>query len=463
MPIVSIPPVPVITPVSKPAKILDAGYHHSLVDAKATPMASLLTHIEGASWTVDYYSQVLGGDEELSPFQPTQLATYQQYSCIRGYELKLQGGLSTSDDGATSVMTVTGSANLYPYLKPNVGDAFIADIGDGLAGQFTVTSVNKLTIFKETCFNINFELSRYVDAELIATIEQRVVRNGHFQKDYMLYGQNPVLSSTGLTQRTTLESLESTLLTQWCTDSYSREYSTVLVPGQNFATYDPGVTKAILTLYNVREHPMLRGIRELNCAGIPHVEVPSFWDALLHMDADGLYRCFKECQLIPVSDFTRLPFLEGVRFSGVSQVMGAANAYVGVDLDYRIDRTITGVDLDPIGDHVGAAVDAAFMTVLDTLTTDEPLPPSSVYGLTTVPAIHPVTIDTHYVLSSAFYTDSTGQSKLERLTREYFDNDNVNVTALKALCATTRTWGRMERYYYTPILLAMLKLAQRSI
>jgi len=463
MPIVSIPPVPVITPVPKAAKILDSGYHHSLVDAKSTPVASLLTHIEGASWTVDYYSQVLGGDEELSPFQPSQLATYQQYSCIRNYELKLQGSLSTSDDGATSVMSVTGSANLYPYLKPNVGDAFIADIGDGLAGQFTVTSVNKLTIFKETCFNINFELSRYVDAELIANIEQRVVRNGHFQKDYMLYGQYPVLTSTELNQRQSLESMESTLLTQWLTDCYSREYSTVLVPGQSYSTYDPSVVHAILTLYNVRDNPPLRGIRELNCGGIPHLEIPTFWDALLHMDADGLYRCFKTAQLLPIADFNRLPFLEGVRFSGVVQVVGATAAYVGVDRDYRAERLITGSDLEPINDADALDIEAAYAVAIATAAVETQLPPASVYGMTAIPSIHPVTIDNYYVLSAAFYSQGSGQSKLEHLVRDYFDTDSVNVTALTALVQSSRAWGRLERYYYSPILLAMLKLAQRSI
>lgn len=463
MPIVGIPPVPVVTPQPSPVQLTDTAYHHSLVDANATPVASLLTHIEGSSWIVDYYSQVLSTDEELTSYQPTQLAPYQQYSCIRNYELKLQGSLSTSDDSATSTMTVTGSANLYPYLKPNAGDAFIADIGDGLAGQFTVTQVSKLTIFKETCFNITFELSRYVDADMLAALEQRVVKNGYFQKDYMLYGQYPVITSVALGQRQSLESMESTLLTQWLTDCYSREYSTVLVPGQSYSTYDPSVVRAVLTLYNVRDNPPLRGIRELNCAGIPHLEIPTFWDALLHMDVDGLHRCFKTAQLLPIADFNRLPFLEGVRFSGVVQVVGATDAYVGVDRDYRAERTITGSDLEPLNDADTLDIEAAYAVALATAVIDEALPPASVYGLTTVPTIHPVTIDNSYVLSAAFYSQGSGQSKLEHLVRDYFDTDSVNVTALTALVQSSRTWGRLERYYYSPILLAMLKLAQRSI
>ena len=78
MPIVGIPPVPVVTPQPSPVQVADAAYRHSVVDVKSTPLAALLTHIEGATWVVDYYSQVLSADEELSEYQPGQLPPYQQ-------------------------------------------------------------------------------------------------------------------------------------------------------------------------------------------------------------------------------------------------------------------------------------------------------------------------------------------------------------------------------------------------
>jgi hypothetical protein len=153
------PPEPLPPPGQINATITAPEYRHSLIDAKITPLSSLLVHIEGSSWTTDYYSQILGVDEELSPFQPNQPSVYQQYLLVKKYELKLQGSLSISQDPETTAMTVTGNATLYPYLKPNYGDMFIADIGDGRAGMFVVNQPpTKKTILKETCWEISFEL-----------------------------------------------------------------------------------------------------------------------------------------------------------------------------------------------------------------------------------------------------------------------------------------------------------------
>ena len=156
MPIVEVPASPPVPETPLPqqinAKIAEEHQRNALVDSKVTPYAALLTHIEGSSWFVDYYSQVLGADDDVTPYQPTQSAIYQQYLLIKKFELKLQGSLSVSDDSDTSVMTVTGSATVYPYMKPNKGDAFIADIGDGRVGQFTVDGITKQTILKETCY-----------------------------------------------------------------------------------------------------------------------------------------------------------------------------------------------------------------------------------------------------------------------------------------------------------------------
>ena len=38
------------------AEVSGPEYRHSIVDSDKVPIDSLLTHIEGMSWTVDYYS-----------------------------------------------------------------------------------------------------------------------------------------------------------------------------------------------------------------------------------------------------------------------------------------------------------------------------------------------------------------------------------------------------------------------
>lgn len=467
MPIVSIPANPPRPPVAGENPnigVTSPDFKHSLIDSKKESLAAILTHIEGSTFIVDYYSQVVSRDESLSPFQPNQLPVYQQYTLIRNYEMKLQGSLSTSDDNETSQLTVTGEAITYPFLKPNAGDAFVADIGDGRLGQFTVTTVTKLTYFKETCYRITFEWARYADQALIDELNSQVVKTNYFKRNFLTYGQNPIISSSESEMYSSLGNAERELLNRWLTDFYSREYGTILVPGQLCPTYDPFVTRFIVAIYNMREHPLLPKIRVLNCGGMPYTECGSFWDAILYMEADRLYNAFKPYGLLPVTAFSSLPLFESVRYSGVLQVVGAKTLGNSVDLDYRPTYQLTTGVLRDLNDMDIELPSVAFNNILNGL----PFPPDefsfdTVFVSEEISSIHPVVLDEHYVLTEQFYDKTANRSKFELMVWSYLEQGQVNPAILLSFCQSAKTWGRLEKFYYTPIILAMLKTTQRGI
>lgn len=469
MPVVNLPPNPPATPEPPKqvnAALTDAPYRHALVDAAVTPSSALLTHIEGASWYVDYYSQVLGGDDEVTPFQPDQAPVYQQYLLIKGFELKLQGSLSTSDEESNAVMTVTGSALLYPGMKPNKGDAFIADIGDGRAGQFSVDTAAKKTILKETCYEISFTLVRYANKELVDQINRKVVKTTHFRKDFLLYGQNPILATEALEASEMLKKLEKTLLGHWISLFFSQEFRTFLVPGQLVGTYDPYVVAAIKSMYDRMDHPLLGRIRELNVDGLPRLKQYDLWTAIITQDAALLQTVFRTAHCIPITAFSNHPYFDGIRYSGLGQVVGPDTDNPFVDADYVPIRTYTGAPLQAIGDMSVELTSIIFNNLLTghVFPDEDPLPADSIYLSDEVSYIHPVTADNGYVLTQYFYEQSEiNRSKFEIMVQEYFDTGNVNHTVLAGFCGAAREWGRLEKYYYIPILLALLKVAQRMI
>lgn len=469
MPIVNVPPNPPTQPELPQqinAKLADADQRNALVDAKITPYAALLTHIEGSNWYVDYYSQVLGGDDEVMAYQPGQLAIYQQYLLIQGYELKLQGSLSTSDDSTTSVMTLTGTATLYPYLKPNVGDAFIADIGDGLAGQFTVDSVTKKTILKETCFEINFTLVRYATDDLIAAINQKVVKRTHFKRDYLVYGQNPIITTETLQAADKMALLEREFTTYWLSQYYSVEYRTLLVPGQTRGTYDPFVMKAMMSITDASAFPLLKKVRALNCDGLDRMRRTDLYTALLSLDRVRLQECFQSAFLAPVTVFSGHPYFDGVRYSGLGYVVVPADNGSPVDTDYVSQPLLTGMPYETTPGVNITTLSADFTAKLLARLQggDEPLIAGSPYLSTSIPVIHPIQDLNAYVLTSAFYNDSaTGKSKLEILVDDYLANNAVNKTVLYTFFDCAKSWGRLEQFYYLPILLMILKVGQRML
>lgn len=448
------------------ARIADEDYRHSVVDAKENPLSSLLVYIAGSNWFVDYYSQQVGADEELSPFQPAQQAVYQQYLLVKGFILKLQDSLSPSIDPETQIATVTGSATIFPYLKPNKGDAFVADIGDGRAGQFTITDVQKKTILKETCYEVSFVLARFMTQDLDTLINTRVVKTVYFQRDYLAYGQNPMLTSEGVENRKTLETLEADLFKHWSDQFYSREYRTFLVPGQVEPTYDPYVTNAVLRLYDTREYPNLYKARQLNVQGVPLLEQPDFYTALLAVDKNQLRDVFATTQGISVVEWAPQPAIDCVRYSGIRTVVAPKALGTSVDKDYGHAQPITGIPLIALNDWAVDLASVLFNNVLSGLYLDDgdQLPIDQAFLSDEVPLVHPILLDDGYVLSSFFYSDNTeGMSKLELMIHHYFEHREVPIPILVTFCGTIRTWGRLERYYYIPILLAMLKMTQRSL
>lgn len=463
MPLASTPPT--VTPVREIAepKIQEARYKHSVVDNKITSYAALISHIEGSSYIVDYYSQVLSSDEQLMDFQPNVLAVYQQYRKIVKMELKLQGALSSSFDTDSHMATVTGTAIVYPFIRPNKGDAFIADIGDGRAGQFTVTDATSLSILNETCYEISFVLARYATEELVDLIDARVVDTVYFEKDFLTYGQNPVLTTEEVENLKRIESLEKDLLTHWLGLFTSQHFRTILLPGQELAVYDSYLINALFSVLNVNEDIRLQRITVKNIEGIHPMQKMDFWTALIYTDKNKLYDCFTKYMLATAQTLDRYPVFSSIRYSGIGYFIYPNYEQDSVDSDYR---PFTHGEVKLLRNLNDSAIDLASLTFNNALTEFlEPVEPgTNIYLSDEVPSIHPVTVDAGYVLSLHFYNDNVpGMSKLELLVRDYFNTTNVNVQVLFSFAESIRHWGRLEKFYYIPILIILLKYAKRTL
>ena len=151
-----------------------------VVDTRYESKANLLTHVEGSSWNVNYYSQVLNADNAPIGQQVDRNAIYQQYTFIEMFELKVTQPLTSSQDSTTKEMTLIGTANVYPHVIPNRGDMFIADVGDGRTAIFKVTSCERKSIFKDTCYSIDYILTNYTTKELRADLDNKVIKKYAF-------------------------------------------------------------------------------------------------------------------------------------------------------------------------------------------------------------------------------------------------------------------------------------------
>lgn len=446
--------------MTQPVRVTDTPYQGVLTDSKYTAPGSLLTFVEGSNWTVQYYSQVLGSDNAIGPQQLDRAAPYQQYWLIKNFEMKVTQPLTAAQDDQTKTMTANGGATTYPYFVPNKGDMFTADMGDGRVGRFAVTDTDKKTYLKESVYTIEYTLLGYLDDAAIADFAKKTVRTTYFVKDFITFGQNPMVTSEAYNDNQTFAQEYENLIGQYMRDFFSRDYQTLLIPGQeNRTSYDPFLPKAFLSVVSTTDNPNVSRIRQPGVAGDEAMQCATFWDALLEMNPSTLYGAMQKAMLFPTLYFKSLPRYSGIYYSGIQQVLYPLDARTDVDSQY-----------DDVGLMPGGGVQIVFAgrrytdlnrlmgpTTIDNFDYQAPIP-----GV--LPLIVPVTYDDYYVFSAGFYgmEDKTPVSQLELLTLQAIRGEAMDSQVLHNLARQALKWENLERYYYTPVILILLKIATRQ-
>lgn len=438
------------TPTKRPdaATVTEPKYQGATVDTRYDDRKSLITHIEGSSWRVSYFAQVVGQDGELTPLQLEKDAVYQQYTHIEYLELKVTSALSADQREVGKSFDVTGTAFVYPPIIPNMGDMFLADIGDGEEGVFTVTASRKMTYMKESVFEIDYRLISRSTEEYRDDLVKKTVKRVRFLKELLESGGDPLVVDEDYHQMLNAGEQERRLLGQYLASFYKKEIASLAVPDQDYLTHDPFLVKALASFLDTDEHPLVRSLKQYSVE-LPGFNTPrTFWDALLQLSIADLPLCHERLALVDAKCFGAIPQHEGIAFSRVEDVV------YPVDQDYK---DLLHKDLQP-GRLDARDIRHQFRTTrlgdLSLLGKSKP---------DTLEPIHPVTKDDYYVFSEAFYFhDYQNQSQLETLVRRVMEGETVDTTLLSELCEATPRWGRLERFYYTPILIVLLKLVRQG-
>lgn len=456
MPLVNMPqnpPKPLEDQKPVPATIAPPSYKHNLVDIAVTPVDSLLTHIEGMSWTVDIYSQLLSENENPTPYQPNQLPPYQQYLSIKGFELKLQAGMEPSHNTEEGTMSLSGTARVFPVWRPHVGDVIIASVGDGQLGQFTITEAKRLSLYNDAVYEISFELARIATPAVIDELNRRVIKEAFFREEFLTYGQNPVLVESQVNLANSIKTAYQKILRQWLHQFFSNEFSTLVIPGQTGAVYDPYLVRAALNVFDVEEHTQVRRIKSLNVDGINAMNDYCVLDALIHADESYLIPGHKATGLIARRSFPKIPALNGIYFTGISHVVFPVDPEKHVDLDYGHSNPLTSGVLTSLQD-VQEELDSV---IPDNVAGGEEPPAPN-------PFFHAVLFDDGYIFTRNFYEEaSSGQSKLELLVRTALRAESLNTTMLFEVIEKRSLFGRLEHFYYDFVLMILLRIALRQI
>jgi len=441
---------------SKPPKVKDTPIDVSqendsaVVDTDRQRLDNLLTHVEGMSWVVTYYQQVLGQHDHTLAQEVTLDPTQQQYNKVEHLELKVQSPLEVSTNDETYAQTLRGTAVVYSgTLIPNKGDVFLADIGAGELGVFTLTEVELLSHYKDRCYEVSYRMTRRIDSPTdtyLTDLGLKVVGEFTYLKDYLQHGKDPIVTPAEATLGSRLQGQMDVLLSQYFNLFYMDEHATFMMPDKARVTYDPMIPKAILSLFNVNEHPLLRRLRTPNVEAIEALQQITVWDCLLKRTPELLPTVPHRAQLHPVGLYGNHPQLYNIAYSGLDYVVVPEQKFQ-MSTEHNLHKVVYTHEYLP-------EIETRYKDLNRDLAVkrgDDELPDTpNVRSLAT------------YLFTDGVYRSSEVHSKLESLVVSYFRRSGVDREMLVKLSENALKWSYLESYYYIPVLMILITASLRG-
>lgn len=433
-------------------KIFSPELQSTVVDTKQQPLMSLLQYVEGAPWKLNFYSQILARDSEPRGQDVNQSAIYQSYKKINDMEVRVTDALTWSQAEQTAMGTVVGTALINGYVIPNVGDMFCADVGDGREGVFQITSSERRSHLKGAVYLVNYMLMYFSSDAVVRRkdLEAKVTQVFFWHRDFLLRGQNPIV------QKDTHHAVEALgmayyeMIQNYFGWFYSREFNTLLVPGQEgIRVYDHFVTTMLLGMLESRDDPAIPFIKRLNVDDSNDLRKPQLFAAILRRDKSLLRLSNRSMGLASTRSFAYNPSAAGIRYVGVHYVVYPNSIQASADdwlnkLDWG---KYTGFATMADGGSTTPGGNLNQILYADELE----------YAALTRRMLKPVNMERGYVLSDDFYDNTPMQSVLELMVRQYLNQEPIDERVLQTLVSTYTNWGSLERFYYIPLCLALIK------
>lgn len=294
----------------------DGGFEGALVDLSQESVLTLLTQVSGREWVCTYYRQLLAAQSEPTPFQKTQEPVYQQYEVIERYPLRVISPLTGQVQSESEEFVVQGEAIVPLAIVPNYGDCFVADIGDGRTGLFTLHEVIRKTMLRESCYEIAYALLDYATEEIQALLDERVVRTLYYNPAFLGSKRGPLLSGEEETIYYQAKQAWQGLDERFYSTYFDEQTGTLLVPGEG-RTYDPMAVTAYLAISEVGLRPLPRVIP---VDGAPHFQ-NTLWPDLLAGEKCPWrigYPCYQE---LPARRFYYKLLYSGVPMEALERVI----------------------------------------------------------------------------------------------------------------------------------------------
>lgn len=409
-------PNPVQNPVIKSPEV-----RNEVVDSTYNPRKSLMTFVGGSSWVITYYSQVLGEGSEPMALQHDEQGTTQQYLRIRRNVMKVSTPLNHNPEKDQGQMEITGAGYLMPGIVPNQGDMFVADVGDGRAGLFTINDIEIMSIYNDTAYQVTYEMTDFWDTAIQKLLDDKTVQDTVYDMDFARTGKNPIIASEDFFNRERMMGLEASLIHHFFMTFYDNEFNTFLLPGQLRTTYDPYHARFVDKLIDYDSRPGHARVNIYDESLKGNAKPTTIWDLLVAQDPLMFKYITKQMQVLPATYFRSATALYGaIAYAGIYGVVYPVSTDIFINTDVAI----------PVA----------------------PINPLLFSG---------IGINKTYVLSEAFYLQQPHlMSELERQVYNLITGLPINVEKLIDLVDAYFEAAPLVQYYAFPLLVCLCRTAR---
>lgn len=340
------------SPEQETPRIYSEHYRHSIVDSNWQPEQGLLTNVEGTPRLFEVYVPYLGRDEELFPFDPSNVSTYRSYSRIKRMVIWQEGSGAFNFDPTTveSDIKYNGWWVAPGHQPPSQFMVMIADIGDGLAGVFqTIETPEPKNVTANKAYYLTFQFLGVLTKEWNDLLVSRVLptRDWTYSKDSALHGGSAVVTDDGYDIGQQLFQWNQTIANSIMRNFYWDPERTISwVNADKYNVYDQYLVNFLVAMMpgDYRNtYPMINqfsteyGGREFGKGGDINI-----WEVLLRGDFNLLSQCKHRAHLIQVVRLWQTRMYGGLASSKF-------DLFVATDADrYMIYRDYINSDGQPI-------------------------------------------------------------------------------------------------------------------
>ena len=326
---------------------------------------------------------------------------------------------------------------------------FIADVGNGREAIFQINNPRRMGIFDESPTEVDFRLLHFVDKAFAERLQRlRVIKTVYFIRENYRNGVKCLLVKEEVDVSRRLVDAFRRLVPLYFKDFFADRYNTFIVPMQDTVTYDPNVVKFIKSILGTEQHHKMNTLTELGVAHDVYSNQITLFDVIAQRDYNLLYSASRHLGIASVLNMRQLPLMRSIVFSGIKQIMTAADFAFSVNNPCQEPLIINNLQKAGVRQPDMRSI----LPHLDMSGEMEPRPDEGKY-------IKRVVIDNYYVFSKEFYEDRPGQSMLEVMVGQTLRGEAINLRELADLADYAAKFDNLERFYYTPIILALIKMA----